>query len=78
MDTLVTFGTQDSLDEKIDRLPSMMSKLTAQDDEQIKQFNPKYVKAKGEDRQEIFTITAMVREIIKIDIDQVVEIGEYH
>ena len=29
----VTFDTQDSLDEKINRLTSMMSKLTAQDDD---------------------------------------------
>ena len=28
----VTFDTQDSLDEKIDTLTSMMSKLIAQDD----------------------------------------------
>ena len=56
----------------------MMSKLTAQDDDQIKQFKPKYIRAKGEDRQEISTITAMVREIIKIDIGQIVDVGEYH
>ena len=31
----VTFDTQDSLDVKIYRLTSMMSKLTAQDDNQI-------------------------------------------
>ena len=30
--------TQDGLEEKIDRLTTMMSKLTAQDDEQNKQF----------------------------------------
>ena len=29
----VTFNTQDSLEEKVDRLMTMMSKLTAQDDE---------------------------------------------
>ena len=34
----VTFDTQDSLEEKIDRLTSMISKLTAQDDNQNKQF----------------------------------------
>ena len=28
-----TFGTQDSLDEKIDRLTSLMNKLTARDDD---------------------------------------------
>ena len=65
----VTFDKQDSLDEKIDRLMSMMSKFTAQDDEQIK--------AKGEGRQDISMIAAMVREIIKIDIGKIVEIGEY-
>ena len=32
----VTFDTQDSLDEMIDRLMSMMGKLTAQDDDQNK------------------------------------------
>ena len=33
-----TFDTKDSLDEKIDRLTAMMSKLTAQDDNQNEQF----------------------------------------
>ena len=74
----VTFDTQDSLDEKIDRLMSMMRKLTAQDDDQNKQFKPKYIKAKEGERQEISMIAAMVREIIKIDIGQIVETGEYH
>ena len=37
----VTFDTQDSLYEKIDRLTSLMSKLTAQDGNQNKQFKPK-------------------------------------
>ena len=36
----VTFDMQDSLDKKIDRLTSMMGKLTAQDDDQSKQFKP--------------------------------------
>ena len=43
---IVTFDTQDSLEEKIDRLTSMMNKLTTQDDDQTKQFKPKYTKAK--------------------------------
>ena len=34
----VTFNTQDSLDQKIGRLMSMMSKLTTQEDNQNKQF----------------------------------------
>ena len=37
----VTFDTQDFLEEKIDILTSMMSKLTAQDDDQNKQSKPK-------------------------------------
>ena len=37
----VTFDMQDGLEEKIDRLTSMMSKLTTQDDSQNKQFKPK-------------------------------------
>ena len=48
----VTFGTQDGLEEKIDRLTSRMSKLTAQDDDQIKQFKPKiyHSKRRGQTR----------------------------
>ena len=57
---------------------SVMSKLTAQDDDQIKHLKPKYIKAKGEDRQIISMIATMVREIIKIDIGQIVEMGECH
>ena len=45
----VTFDTQESLDEKIDMLTSMVSKLKAQDDDQIKQFQQKIIKVKGED-----------------------------
>ena len=40
-------------------------------------FSQKYVKVKGEDRQEISTIKIMVREIIQMDIGQIVERGEY-
>ena len=42
----VTFDTQDSLDEKIDRLMSMMGKLTSQDDDQNKQFKPNIYQSK--------------------------------
>ena len=44
----------------------------------INNFSQKYITATGEDRQEISSITAMVRKIIKIDIGQKVERGEYH
>ena len=37
----VTFDTQDSLDDKINKLILTMSKLTAQDNNQSKQFKPK-------------------------------------
>ena len=56
----------------------MMSKLTAQDDDQNKLFKPKiYQSKRREDRHITFTIKTMVREIIKIDKGQIVEIGEY-
>ena len=65
----VTFGMQDSLNGKIDKLTSMMSKLMAKDNNQDKQFN-RYIKVDGEDNLEII----MIRVIIKIDIDQIMEI----
>ena len=37
----ITFDTQDVLDDKIDKFTSMMRKLTAQDNNQNKQFKPK-------------------------------------
>ena len=42
----VTFDTQDGLEEKIDRLTTMMTKLTTQDDGQDKQFKPKIYQGK--------------------------------
>ena len=67
---VIMFDTQDRLDNKIDKLTSMMSKLTAQGSNKINHLNPKFIKAKGEDKEEIIKIKA----IIKIDIDQIVEI----
>ena len=43
---VVTFGTQDRLDDKIDKLMSMMSKLTAQGNNWNKQFRPKMYQGK--------------------------------
>ena len=75
----VTFDMQDSLDDKIDKLTSMVSKLTAQDGNQNKQFKSKYTKVNREDNQEFFLIEiVMIRELINIDIDQIVEIEGYH
>ena len=42
----VTFDTQDRLDEQIDRLTSMMIKMTTQEDNQNKQFKPKIYQSK--------------------------------
>ena len=53
----------------------MMTKLIAQDDNQNKQFQCRIYQNK---RRGISTIKTMFREIIKIDISQIVEIGEYH
>ena len=41
---------------------------------QINSLNPRYIKADREDNQEII----MIRVIIKIDIDQIVEIEGYY
>ena len=38
---VVTFDTRDRLDDKLDKITSMMSKLTAQDNNQIWPFTPK-------------------------------------
>ena len=48
----VTFGIQDSLDDKIDKLISMMNKLTPQHDNQNKQFKSKIYqnKQRGQSR----------------------------
>ena len=71
---VVTFDTQDRLDDKIDKLTSMMSKLTAKSNNQNKQYKPKIYHGKREDKQEIITIKA----IITVDTDQIVVIGEFH
>ena len=43
---VVTFDTQDRLDDKLDKIRSMMSKLTAQGSNQKRQFKPKLPKQK--------------------------------
>ena len=42
----VTFDTQDTLDDKGDKITSMMSKLTAQDNNPNKQYKPKIYQCK--------------------------------
>ena len=43
---VVTFDTQDMLEDKLDKITSMMSKLTAQDSSQNRPFKPKIYQAK--------------------------------
>ena len=50
----VIFNMQYSLDDKIDKLTLMMSKLTANNGNN--QFKPKYIKVKGEDNKDIIMI----------------------
>ena len=75
----VTFDTPDGLEEKIDRLTSMMKKLTTQDVDPVKSFKPKIYQSKRRGQTRKYVIDRiMIKEIIKIDIDQIVEIGEFH
>ena len=46
----VSFNMQNRLDDKIEKLTSVMSKLTAQGEKQDKQFKPKIYQGKREDR----------------------------
>ena len=52
----------------------MVIKLTAQGNNQNKHFKIKIYPGKTDDKQEIF----MIMVIIKIHIDQIVEVGELH
>ena len=68
------FNTWDKLDDKIDKLISMMSKLTAQGNSQNRPFKPKIYKGKGEDKLGII----IIKIDTKVDVDQTVEMGECH
>ena len=71
--------TQDGLEEKIDRLTTMMSKLTSKYNGLINSSHLIYSKVKEENRREMsMTDVIMIREIIKIGIDQTMEIEEFH
>ena len=43
---VVTFDTQDKLDDKVDKIMSMISKLTAQSSSQNRPFKPKIYQGK--------------------------------
>ena len=51
-----------------------MSQLTTKDEGQIKDLNLRYIRVKGEDKQEI----PMIKETIRICTGQRVEIEEYN
>ena len=70
----VTFDMQNGIEEKINRLTMMISKLTTKEEGLNNQFKPKYIKEKEEEKIEIF----MIGVIIRIDIGQKVEIGEFY
>ena len=71
---VVTFDTEDRLDDKLDKITSMVNKMTAQDINQNRPFKLKYIKVKGEDKLQII----MIRIDIKIGIDQTVATGKCH
>ena len=57
---------KNGLENKTDRLTVMMSKLATKDNGINKQFKPRYIKAKEEDRVEISMISLiMIEEIIR-------------
>ena len=62
-----SFDIQDRLDDKIDKLTSMMSKLSTQGSNQIDHLSPKFITEKGEDKIEIIIIKADTDQTVRID-----------
>ena len=53
--------------------------MTTEEDSHSKPFKPKIYQGKRRGKQEIFMINKiMIKQIIKIDTDPIVEIGEFH
>ena len=74
-----TFDTKDSLEAKIDRLMTMMSRLSDQDDEQHKQFKPKVYQGKRRGQiRNFYNKHNHDEKMIRIDEDQTVEIDFFH
>ena len=73
-----TFNTQEGLEEKIDRLMSIMNNWQLKMMTKLSNLSLRYIRVKEEVRQEPFMIDViMVKEIIRTDIDQIVEVGEF-
>ena len=75
---VVTFDMQDRLDNKIDKLTSMMSKLTTQGNNHNKNhLNQKFIKEKGEDKQEMcglaINIATFEHMLKRVDFDAIVD-----
>ena len=66
----VSFDTQDRLDDKIDKLASLMSKCQLKEVTELYNLSPNFIKEKGEDKVEII----MTKVDIKVDINQTMEI----
>ena len=74
----VTFDMQDNLDDKIDKITAMIN-LQLRITIRINSLNLKYIKSNREDNWETIMIEIiMIREIITIHIDWIVEIGGHH
>ena len=74
-----TFNMQHGLEDKIERLMVMMNQLTTKDEGLNKQIKPKIYQGRRDDRVKNFMIDIfMIREVIKIDIDQKVKIEGFN
>ena len=73
----VTFDTQDGLEDKIDRLTVMMSKLAAKDNGTNKQFKSQIYQSKRRGQTKYFYNKCKYdKETIRIGIDQIGEVEE--
>ena len=69
---IVSFDTKDRLDDKLDKITSVITKLIAQGSSQNRPLKPKNYQGKAEDKLEIIVI----KIDIKVGIDKTAVIGE--
>ena len=73
----VTFDTREELGDKIDKLVVTIGKLATRDSRSDRQFKPQVYQGKGRGlNRGNMTDTIMTSKVIRIDIDQIVEIGD--